>query len=408
MGPSAPSSAPGADDAAAIVERHTDRLGWRRDLPHVARALELVGQAGSRWRVPTPALVVDLDRLVGNLHRMGALVAGRAALRPHAKSHKSAAIAELQLGAGAVGVCCAKLGEAEALSAAGIGAILVTSPLDPGAVADRLVAWLRATAAPAVVVDRVDAVAPLDRLAAQADRRLDVLVDIDVGLGRTGVADAATAAQVAARVAGCAHLGFVGVQAYGGHWQHLPTREERRQAVEAGMRGPSGLAAAVTAIETAVGPVAVRTGGGTGTLVADCDLGALNELQPGSYVFMDRQYRDALVDEDAVRFDVALTVQATVISANGPGWVTVDAGLKAFATDAGPPVPLAVGADGRFTFFGDEHGMLTGAVRPSVGERVEFLAPHCDPTVDRYDVMHVVRGDRLIGVAPVDGRGRSQ
>lgn len=374
----------------------------------MARALELVGRPGSRWEVPTPALVVDLDLLLGNLHRMGALVAGRATLRPHAKSHKSAAIAELQLGAGAVGVCCAKLGEAEALAAAGIGAILITSPLDVDAVSDRLVAWLRATPAPAVVVDRVEAVAALDRLAAQAGRRLDVLVDLDVGLGRTGVADAARAARVAGEVAARAHLGFAGVQAYGGHWQHLPTRQERRQAVLAGMTGPSGLAAAVAAIEGAVGPVAVRSGGGTGTVVADCDLGALNDLQPGSYVFMDRQYREALDDEDTVRFDTALTVQATVISANQPGWVTVDAGLKAFATDAGVPVAVGPAAAGRYAFFGDEHGMLTGPERRSVGERVSFMAPHCDPTVDRYDVLHVVQGDRLIGVVPVDGRGRSQ
>lgn len=392
----------------AVVERHGERLGWRRELPHVAQALDLVGHPGSRWRLPTPALVVDLDVLLGNLYRMQQLVAGRAALRPHAKSHKSAAIAQLQIDAGAVGVCCAKLGEAEALGAAGIEAVLLTSPIDVDAARHRLTAWLEAIPAPMIVVDRVAAVAQLDRSAAEAGRRLDVLVDIDVGLGRTGVAGAEGAVRLAAEVAGSAHLEFAGVQAYGGHWQHLPTREERRQATAAGLSGPDGLRAVVAAIERRVGPVAVRSGGGTGTAVADCELGVLDELQAGSYAFMDRQYRDVLGDEDVAQFACALTVQATVVSANRPGWVTLDAGLKAFATDAGAPVPVQPEGAGRFVFFGDEHGMLAGERRLAPGERVELMVPHCDPTVDRYDVMHVVRGDCLVGVIPVDARGRSQ
>jgi D-serine deaminase-like pyridoxal phosphate-dependent protein len=171
------------------------------------------------------------------------------------------------------------------------------------------------------------------------------------------------------------------------------------------------LSRAVDAIRTAGYRVGIITGGGTGTVVADLDLGVLNELQPGSYVFMDVQYCDAMGDDDDGGFETSLWVSSQVVSANADAIVTVDAGLKAFATDGPMPRP----AGGRFggstyMFFGDEHGALTRPAGPPVclGERVEFATPHCDPTVDRYDAYHVVRGDRLMGIVPIEAARASR
>jgi D-serine deaminase-like pyridoxal phosphate-dependent protein len=155
----------------------------------------------------------------------------------------------------------------------------------------------------------------------------------------------------------------------------------------------------------------VVTGGGTGSFAADAAQGVLTEVQPGSYAFMDRDYQDALKADPDGAFEQALAIAATVISANHPQWVTVDAGLKAFATDGPLPVALTPKfADSAYRFFGDEHGRL---MRPAGddairGERVDFVPPHIDPTLDRYDVIHFVRGDVLVEIAPVEARGASQ
>jgi D-serine deaminase-like pyridoxal phosphate-dependent protein len=198
---------------------------------------------------------------------------------------------------------------------------------------------------------------------------------------------------------------FIGVQGYGGHWQHIVGAEERRSAVADGM---TRLADACTAITDVGLTIGVRTGGGTGTVGADIDLSVLNALQPGSYVAMDGQYIDALGADDEGQFHTALTVASSVVSANQSGYVTVDAGLKSMATDAGAPV-VVNHPGSTFMFFGDEHGLLTldkSSLRS--GSRVELVAPHCDPTIDRYDVLHIVSGDTLIAIVPVDARGRSQ
>ena len=374
----------------------------------------------------TPALLVDLDVLEANLARAAALAAeAGVALRPHTKTHKCAAIARLQLQAGARGLCVAKLGEAEALLAAGVRppeGYLVTTPVH-GGLRDRLAALLtpaRAAlrdrlaalgagpdSAVAVVVDHPEQVVALRGVAALQPLR--VLVDLDVGLHRTGVVGPEQAAELAVLVASTPGLAFGGVQAYGGHWQHVDDPEARRAAVAKGMVAVTD---AVEAIEAAGLTVGVRSGGGTGTLAADLELGVLDELQLGSYALMDREYRDALAGDpglgDGGDWGQALWVQSTVVSANHDGFVTIDAGIKALATDAGEPVWPAGG--GRYTFFGDEHGLLTTSEhRPlRLGDRVELVPGHCDPTVDRYDVIHLVRGDEVVDVVAVDARGRSQ
>jgi D-serine deaminase-like pyridoxal phosphate-dependent protein len=381
------------------------RLGPLMRRPVVRHAVELLGSPGSRRAIATPALVVDADALERNIDtaRRHAGAAG-VGLRPHAKTHKCAAIARRQLDAGAAGICVAKVGEAEALAAAGIDRLLVTSPVHAGLV-ERVAALRAAGTDVTVVLDDTDAVAPLAR-AVVGVAGLDVLVDVDVGMHRSGVAGPDRAAGLAEQIRAQPSLRLRGVQGYGGHWQHVPDPSARRAAVAEGMVVLSRCAQAVDAGGSGGSRSEVRTGGGTGTFAIDRELGVLNDLQLGSYVLMDGQYEDALATDEGPRWDQALFVQATVVSAVHDTFVTVDAGLKAFATDAGVPRTPA----STYAWFGDEHGLLT---RPAdrvlaVGDRVELVPPHCDPTVDRYDVMHLVRGDVLVDVVPVDARGCSQ
>lgn len=348
---------------------------------------------------PTPALTLDCDALERNIAKMAQRTRG-VALRPHAKSHKSAFVARLQIAAGAVGVCCAKLSEAEALADAGVGDILITSPIVGADNAARAGALARRVAL-AVVVDHEEAAATLGAHAPG----LRAVIDIDVGLGRTGVASPEHAVAVA-RAAAAAGLTIDGVQAYGGAWQHIAGAETRAAAMRAGMTRAQAAAAALRAAGFAIARI---TGGGTGTVAADLAFGFLTELQPGSYVFMDRQYRNALGEDADGAFEHSLAVQARVISVNAEEWVTIDAGLKAFATDAGAPTPLGERFAGRrYFFFGDEHGGLMRPPGPPVrlGERVALIPPHCDPTVNLYDRYLLLRGGAWIGEAAIEARGR--
>jgi D-serine deaminase-like pyridoxal phosphate-dependent protein len=369
-----------------------------------------LGHAGSRFQIRTPALVVDLDALERNIARMAqrAATAGMA-LRPHAKSHKSATIGRRQIEAGAVGLCCVKLGEAEALAEAGLRRLLITSPIVGNDAAARAAALARLDPALLLVADHAQQIETLAAAAQAAGIRFGIVIDIDVGMGRTGVPTPAAAIALAEQIARSPSLRLAGVQGYGGKWQHIAGEAERRKAVEDGM---ARLSAAVEVLRSAGHPVPLVTGGGTGTFSADAALRVLNEVQPGSYIFMDNQYRDALGNDADGAFEQSLFVQAQVISINAPEWVTVDAGLKAFATDGPEPRPTGKRfAGSRYFYFGDEHGSL---MRPSsgsavaLGERVEFIPPHCDPTVDRYDMMYFVRGDVVVEIAPIEAARRSQ
>ncbi|MFC3960915.1 alanine racemase [Nocardia jiangsuensis] len=235
----------------------------------------------------------------------------------------------------------------------------------------------------------------------KADRRhlqVSVLIDVDVGLMRAGVASTGQAVALAEHIAGYPSLTLAGVQGYGGHWQHIAGYPTRRDAVRAGMLR---LTAVVTALREAGHRVELVTGGGTGTVAADLERDVLTELQPGSYVFKDAQYADALADDADGAFGTSLRVSSQVVSVNAASIVTVDAGLKAFATEGPAPRP----APGRFAgsayaFFGDEHGAVSRppGIEVRLGERVELVTPHCDPTVDRYDSYHVVSVTAIIAI----------
>lgn len=368
----------------------------------------LIGQPGSRDLIPTPAAVLDLDAFERNLAAMAARAqAAGLALRPHSKSHKCAALARRQMETGAVGICCAKLAEAEAMAAAGIESILVTSPVAGPVQAARAAKLAAQIADFRIVIDHPDGAA---ELGAAASAPVQVLIDVDPKLGRTGVASPEQALLVARAIAAQPKLKALGVQCYGGQWQHIKGANERAGAVADGM---AYLSTVLAALRAQGFPTGLVTGGGTGSFAADAAQGVLSEVQPGSYAFMDRDYRDALAGDPDGGFEQALVIAATVISANQPDWVTVDAGLKAFATDGPLPEPLTPKFAGcGFRFYGDEHGRL---MRPDAamgetlrGERVDFVPPHVDPTLDRYDVIHLVRGDVLVEIARVEARGASQ
>ncbi len=366
----------------------------------------LIGRQGSRASLNTPALIVEVDALERNIAAMAAFAsAAGLRLRPHAKTHKCAEIARRQIEAGAVGVCCAKLGEAEALSAAGIDNILITSPVVGPAGVERLVALASRSQGLMATTDHPDAVDALARTGAN----LTLLVDIDPGIHRTGVANADAAVALARRIDAAPNLTFGGVQFYCGGQQHIENFADRQAALT---ERTAYLADVVARLSEAGLAPALVTGGGTGSHAIDAQLGVLTELQVGSYIFMDRQYADCqLTAETGAAFETALLVDARVISANHGFLVTVDAGFKAFATEAGaPPILAGAVAGAVYHFMGDEHGCVvppSGQPPPALGEVVTFAAPHCDPTVNLYEAYHVVRGDTLVGIWPIEARGRS-
>jgi D-serine deaminase-like pyridoxal phosphate-dependent protein len=375
---------------------------------HIKDALAKRGSPGSRYRIATPAAVVDLNILEKNLATAAGLLKGKSvALRPHTKSHKCGYLARLQVEAGAAGVCCAKLGEVEAMAENGLQSILATSPIFGAEAAARSLHLANTVRDFAVVVDNPVVVEQLGNEARARSFILPVLIDVDVGQRRTGVVSPEMAIDLARAIAQQPFLKLRGVQGYGGSWQHIHGGEARHTAVAEGMRK---LVTIVEALRREGFAVSVVTGGGTGTLKDDLSLGVLTEFQPGSYVFMDREYQEAL-GQERPRFETSLFVQAQVISANQAEHVTLDAGLKAFATDGPMPRPVSAGFEKcEYKFFGDEFGLLTRpqGVKIALGDRVEFEVPHCDPTVDRYDVLHLVRGDVLVEIVPIEGRGRSQ
>jgi 3-hydroxy-D-aspartate aldolase len=368
----------------------------------------LIGQPGSRDRLCTPALVLDLDALERNVAEMAAYCAAHGvALRPHAKTHKSVEVAGRQLEAGAIGISVATIGEAERLTDGGIGNLLITSPLPTPAKLRRLRTLLGRAEGLMVVADSVAGVDALAETVADADRQLIVLVDLGVGRQRTGCTSIGQAQAVARRIADSNTLAFGGVQAYAGHLQHTAEIAERgrQDALERARAGE-----AVERLRADGLVPRMVTGAGTGSHALDAASGLFTELQCGSYVFMDVDYqRVALRPDQAQPFEPALFVRTSVISANSAGHVTTDAGLKHFATDGPRPV-IARGAPAgaEYHFFGDEHGRIELPNAPEhlpVGTVLECITPHCDPTVNLYDVYHVVHGDVLVDIWPIDARG---
>jgi len=370
---------------------------------------DLLNRPGSRLEIATPALVLDLDALEANIAAMAAW-AKRAgiALRPHAKTHKCAAIGHLQMQAGALGLCCAKLEEAEVLAVAGFR-FLLTAPVVGARRIDRLMALTERCVEIMVAVDDAANVEALATATEAAGCDLGVLIDVDVGQRRTGVTSVEAALALAKRIARAPRLTLRGVQGYAGHVQHIAGYDDRRRASHESL---ATLAAVRDRLEAAGHPCPIVTGGGTGSHALDPAAGVLTELQVGSYIVSDVEY-DAvdLTGDGSRRFHNALFVQATVVSAQHPGFATIDAGSKSLAMDGPAPV-VAYGAPQGTAYecSGDEFGRLTlpkGSKPLPPGSVVGLVVPHCDPTINCFDWYHCVRGDALVDFWPVDARGCS-
>lgn len=364
-------------------------------------------QPGMREQdIDTPALVVDLDAFEYNLDRMAALLAPTGAkLRAHAKTHKSPVIARLQMARGAVGQCVQKVAEAEVLAWGGIPDILVSNEVVGAAKLARLCA-LAKIAKVAVCVDDAAQVAACEAAAADAGIRLSVLVEIDIGASRCGVAPGPDAVALAQRIAGSKHLIFGGLQAYQGSAQHKRTPAERRTLIATAVEGSRRT---VEQLRQQGLDCPIVGGGGTGTFEFEMASGVYNEIQAGSYVFMDADYARNLGEggTPVATFRHSLFVLATVMSASRPGIAVLDAGHKAVAVDSGLPT-VWQRPDLRFTSASDEHGKLevgSETAAPKLGEKLRLVPGHCDPTVDRYDWYVGVRNGRVECLWPVAARG---
>ncbi len=372
------------------------------------RFSHLVGQPVAA--IDTPALVLDLDAMDRNLHRMADFCRGRGLrLRPHAKMHKCAELARLQMAHGAVGVCVQKIGEALALAAQGVSDIYVSNEVVDAAKLARLAAAVRAGGTrfglavdSALGVQRLaDALAHAGVTAAAA---IDVYVEIDVGHGRCGAAPGEPALALARAVAAHPVLRFAGLQAYHGTAQHQRSGAERRASIA---RAAEAVALTRGLLEASGIAVPLVTGAGTGTFVHETASGQWGELQAGSYLFMDADYAANAADADAPAFEHALFVKAQVMS-RPEGRAVIDAGHKSHAIDSGlPRVWWPEGLD--FANGGDEHGVLRGAHLPALGDTVWLVPGHCDPTVNLHDVLVGVRGGLSAGhverLLRVDARG---
>ena len=356
--------------------------------------------------IDTPALVVDLDAYEHNLATMAERLAGTGVrLRPHAKTHKSPVIGRDQVAHGAIGVCCQKVGEAEVMVEGGVNDVMVSNQV----VGPRKTARLAGLARHARISVCVDDAANVVQLGAAAEAfgsALNVLVEIEVGMGRCGVPAGEPAVALAKVVDATRGLSFAGLQAYHGSAQHIRGHGDRRAAAESA----AALTRQTVELLAAAGlDCPVLAGGGTGSLEFDLEIGVLNELQAGSYVFMDADYgRNLDAGGDQWRpFENSLFVRAMVMSAPTATRRVTDAGLKALAFDSG--MPLVHGRDG-VTYEGpsDEHGTLALAegATLALGDAVMLIPGHCDPTVNLYDWYVGVRGNVVERVWPVAARGR--
>ncbi len=357
--------------------------------------------------LPTPSLILDLDACEFNIAAMARHARQNGVdLRPHAKTHKTPEVAKRQLAAGAVGVCCATIREAEAMSAAGVGGLLITGELvGPNKMA-RLARLAKQRPETMSTVDSAWHAERLSEVATASKLTLNVMIDVDPTGRRTGIAPGKGAVELAKKVDKLPGLALRGVHGYSGASSHVNGFAARKQHSEKYM-GP--VLDSFRAMQKAGLPAEIMSGTSTGTYNIDSQMKGMTELQVGSYVIMDVDYRRIGGKSGDVYSDFkpALTVLATVMSKNYDDIATIDAGLKAFATDRSfGPDPLIPGVT--YTFNGDEHGRLhleDAGREVKLGDKVELIVPHCDPNVNLYDRMYVCKGDDVVEVWKVAARG---
>ncbi|MEM6999686.1 MAG: alanine racemase [Pseudomonadota bacterium] len=383
-----------------VLQRALNELGTREHKP-----IELDSPVPIE-ELPTPALVIDRNAFSNNLAQMSRHVQTHdKGFRPHAKTHKCPEICRQQLAQGAVGVCAAKVSEAAVLVAAGVESILITSPLTTAAKVLVLRQLLETSDQLAVVVDSTAGLALLEEYL-DASHQLGVMIDLDISMGRTGARENDLVLSLLARIEQHSALNFRGFQHYAGHVMHIHGWEKRRakslklwdqvreRLNNMGVTYP------------------VLTGGGTGTYNIDMEVPELTDIQVGSYVFMDEEYRQ-IGSATGERFDdfaVSLTLLCTAISQPSQQAITLDGGYKAMASETVMPVSDDL-AETRFRFAGDEHGVLLSEAAlqaVKLGQQVRLVTPHCDPTANLHDMYWIQEADGLIHSGwPISARGCS-
>ena len=353
-------------------------------------------------QIDTPALLLDLGALETNIKTMAAHFANRhCKLRPHFKSHKCTTIARMQMEAGAVGITCAKLGEAEVVADAGIRNILLANEI-VGPLKIRRLMELCRRADPIVLVDSTDNVKMLSEHAVAAGIRLGVLVELDVGMGRCGVAPGQPALELARLVAASGGLRFMGLHGYEGHAVDLRDAQERTQKAGESLKK---LVDTRRLIERSGLAVNIVTGGGTGTFDLIADYEGMDELQAGSYALMDWWYGDIRPE-----FKQAMSLLVTVISRPGPEAVIIDVGRKGIGAEWGPPRVKNLPGSEVVSYTSEEHMKIAVPADSilKIGDRMEIIPSHGCTTSNFYSEFVVHRDGAVVGHWPIEGRGKLQ
>ncbi len=358
----------------------------------------------------TPCLVIDRRLLQTNINTMQHEVNhAKKNLRPHVKTHKCSRIAKMQIEAGAVGISAAKVSEALVLAQAGVKNTLITSPVITPAKIEKLMQCLLLDPELTVVVDNLENAGILDREARKVNKMLNVLMDIDPDVGRTGVAYS-DAMEFAKALLKYPALKLNGIQCYAGNLQHISNYQERQQASTKVMNKAAHI---LRQLNEAGLECHILSGSGTGTYSIDLLIPEVTEVQPGSYAVMDAEYYSIGSSDNATHYTTykpAMTLLSSIISTNHSSQVTCDAGWKALYQV--PTKPIILQPKGlEYDWFGDEHGKITPVGRaslPKLGDCIELMAAHCDPTINMFDVFYVVEDGIVVDIWDIDMRGKSQ
>ena len=361
----------------------------------------------------TPCLMINKRDLEYNLSVMRQhAIDSQVNIRPHAKTHKCSKLAALQIEYGAIGICAAKMSEAEVLIDHGIANILITSPVVTLNKIARLTACVKKAPETMVVVDNSENLLALNAAGESIATKINVLIDIDSGIGRTGIKPDLVL-DFAMKIRDLNWINLMGVQCYAGNLQHISSYDERKKRSLQTMEMASNI---VKQLRNHGIHCPILTGTGTGTYDIDSQASEITEIQPGSYTVMDVEY--AVIGSQSNQhafstFKPAMTLLTTVISSNRHEHVTVDAGTKAVYFDASTK-PLIISHKGLqydWNGFGDEHGKITAigkAPLPKNGDVIEMIVPHCDPTINLFDKFYIIEDDEVVDVWDIDLRGKSQ
>ena len=359
-------------------------------------------------QLDTPALVIDKNKLLNNIMLMQKLATAKSiSVRPHAKTHKCTRLAQLQQTYGAIGICITKVSEALIMAQNSVTGLLITSPVITGTKIRHLIEVVKLAPDTILVVDNLDNAYTLNTIFKAQNLHLNILVDIDAGIGRTGVIPANTL-DLIHQIIKLHNINFLGIQCYAGHLQHITNLADRRTKSHEILNIAGQIKQQL--IDFGI-PCKIQTGSGTGTFSIDAEVTAVTEIQPGSYCVMDQEYND--IEHKDAKFLPAMTMLTTVISTNHGSHVTVDAGTKAlYRVDTKPKIISHTNLCYDWDSFGDEHGKVSRinneGTLPMLGEVLELVVAHCDPTINLFDYFYITDNDIVIDRWHIDLRGCCQ